>query len=167
MQLSTLGNIAPVIILSSIIFLMPVSSRLLTLLSGSLISMRMPWVSLTTTSFSAFTAAATIPAALSALTFSFPPALSRATGAITGILPAVQSVVRRLSFTLSTVPTNPRSSFLPFSPGKRRVVAFRTQLLWECSAMGSHSSSVSTSHMGLLTSFMRVCSTILRVGSSV
>ena len=52
--------------------------------SGSFGSERMPWVSETTTSFSAFIAAATAPAAVSALTFSFPPAWSRAIVAMHG-----------------------------------------------------------------------------------
>ena len=84
MHASTLGSmpllIAPLFTISSIC----ATVRWRTRLSGSLGSVRMPWVSETTTSFSAFIAAATAPAAVSALTLSLPPAWSRAIVAMHG-----------------------------------------------------------------------------------
>jgi hypothetical protein len=70
---------------SLIIWLISVSLTLEIRLCESLISRSMPWVSDKTTNFSAPTAAATLPATVSALQLSFtPPVLDRAIGEITG-----------------------------------------------------------------------------------
>ena len=127
----------------------------------------MPWVSETTTSFSAFIAAATAPAAVSALTLRRPPALSRAIVAMQGIESACTSSCSSRAFTLVTSPTSPRSMRRPSGPWRNVFSANSTLLDSECSPIASQPWLWMKFTMNLFTWLHSTCSAIARVRSSV